>query len=86
MTFFYGLRYQTLMTLRDLTVNEQAQISKLTNVEEKTLLRLKELGISEGRKITCIKRAPFGGPSIYQTSDSVFSLDKNLAQAVGIQK
>jgi Fe2+ transport system protein FeoA len=74
------------MTLRDLIKNEHAKIDGINSVDDKILVRLRELGIYEGTSITCIKKAPFGGPSIYQTSDSVFSLESSLAKAVSVSK
>lgn len=74
------------MTLRDLIKNEQAKINEIASIDQKVLQRLRELGIYEGSSITCIRKTPFGGPSIYQTSDSVFSLESSLAVSVKVTK
>lgn len=72
------------MTLCELSINELAQVSQITLEDQKVLTRLAELGISAGRDITCLRKTPFGGPSIFRTSDSVFSLERSLADSVEI--
>lgn len=47
--------------------------------------RLAELGFQEGKEIICTRSLPFDGPRVYQISDTVISLDKELAKQVQIQ-
>ena len=56
------------------------------NINKGHALRLKEIGLQKGTKVTCLKVLPFGGPRVFQISDSVFSLDKSIAHRVFIQK
>lgn len=73
------------MKLWNLPNNEIATIKSIS-ASEKYSHRLRELGISEGRSITCIRRAPFGGPGVYQLNNCVFSLESSLAQAIEVDK
>ncbi len=72
------------MTLVELNVNQDATISGFLNLEDKIATRLRELGLSQGRTVTCLKQTPFGGPCIYQTGDSIFSLESSLAKVIEV--
>lgn len=74
------------MTLSNLGANESASINQVSLEDEKIVIRLKELGIYTGRDIQCIKKTPFGGPSIFRTGDSVFSLESSLTNCISITK
>ena len=79
-----SVRFRLL--LQDLLVNEKAQVLSIDLMEEKVARRLREIGICEGQIITCLKKTPFGGPGIYQTGDSVFSIERTLADFVKIKR
>lgn len=47
--------------------------------------RLQDLGFSQGENVTCLKKAPFGGPNVYKVGGAVFSLDRKLAKQVWLK-
>ena len=48
--------------------------------------RLEELGFGESREVLCIRKTPFAGTKVFQVGDSVFSLAKDLAELIFIQR
>ncbi len=48
--------------------------------------RLSETGFAHGEKITCIKRLPIKGPSIYLVADGHYCLDKEVAEKIFIRR
>jgi Fe2+ transport system protein FeoA len=48
--------------------------------------RLAALGFRQGQKVRCLGSTPFGGPKIFQIGDSVFSLARDLASGIIIDK
>lgn len=48
-------------------------------------IRLEELGIRKSAKVKCLRKTPFGGPSVFLIGDSVYSLAKDVALCVEIE-
>jgi Fe2+ transport system protein FeoA len=48
-------------------------------------LRLEELGFHEGAVVTCSMAPAMGAPKLYQVANSIYSLEKPLAELVQIQ-
>ena len=44
--------------------------------------RLEDFGFAPGKEIRCLQWTPLSGPRVYQVGDSVFSLDRELADAI----
>lgn len=44
--------------------------------------RLKDLGFHVEEKITCIKRTIAGGPRLYRIGNCVYSLERDIADAI----
>ena len=71
------------MSLWDLNEQESGAIDSIKDhLSKETIIRLREMGISKGGKVVCLKTIPFGGPKLFQISDSVFSLEKPVAEAI----
>ncbi|RLA63778.1 MAG: ferrous iron transport protein A [Epsilonproteobacteria bacterium] len=49
-------------------------------------LRLGELGLLKSGSITCLKKTPFNGPTLYQVGDSVISLAQEVAENIYISR
>lgn len=45
-------------------------------------LRLEELGFKKGALVTCSMAPRLGAPKLYKVANSVYSLEKNLAEMV----
>lgn len=77
------------MTIKlwNLTKTRSAKIISLcTTAQPGECLRLNELGLFAGQKITCLKVAPFKGPRLYQVSDSIFSLAQEVADKIIVEE
>ncbi len=44
--------------------------------------RLAELGFVAGAEVRCVRRVPFGGPSLYQVGGCVLSVEPRLVQRI----
>jgi Fe2+ transport system protein FeoA len=53
-------------------------------LEEGEVRRLHELGFHEGAVVRLLRRVPFGGPSIFEVSGTVFSLEARLVSHVDV--
>jgi len=52
------------------------------SIKENIRTRLEELGFRKGAVITCSMAPKLGAPKLYKVANSVYSLEKNLAQLV----
>lgn len=57
-------------------------LSKVKRSADQT--RLSELGLDPGEIVQCLQSSPFGGPRIYRIGDSVFSIERALAENIEI--
>lgn len=46
--------------------------------------RLTEMGFHIGESVTCLLRPPFGCPRVYRVSNTVYSLEKDLAASIRV--
>ena len=70
------------MSIWTLKAGLSARVTSIVNCSEEFILRLSEIGISVGTEVYCVKETPFGGPKVFSMSDSVFSLDQELASKI----
>ncbi|MEX0915364.1 MAG: FeoA family protein [Wenzhouxiangellaceae bacterium] len=47
--------------------------------------RLIEMGFHGGERVTCLLRPAFGAPRVYRVSNTVFSLDEEIAAHILMQ-
>jgi Fe2+ transport system protein FeoA len=52
---------------------------------EKYKIRLMEFGFHPGESVTCLQSPAFGAPKVYQVSNTVFSLDDEVAAHVAVK-
>lgn len=72
------------MTVWNMHIGNSATIESIDHCSDLFTKRLSELGLFKGAKLTCVKALPFHGPKVYQLSDSIFSLDQELASKIKI--
>jgi len=72
------------MTVWNMNIGNTAIIESIDNCSDPFTRRLSELGLFRGAKLTCLKALPFHGPKVYKLSDSIFSLDRELASKIKI--
>jgi len=51
-------------------------------LEDSYRQRLTEMGFHGGETVTCLLRPAFGAPRVYRVSNTVYSLDKDVAAHV----
>ncbi|MFN8078211.1 MAG: FeoA family protein [Kineosporiaceae bacterium] len=70
-------------TLAELRSGQQAHIAQIDPaIPELLRLRLRHLGFRPGTRVEVIRRAPFGGPSVYRLSDYDLCLRREHARHV----
>ncbi|MFO7762173.1 MAG: FeoA family protein [Wenzhouxiangellaceae bacterium] len=47
--------------------------------------RLTEMGFHGGERVTCLRQPAFGAPRVYRVSNTVFSLDREIAAHILMQ-
>ncbi|MEP5567790.1 MAG: FeoA family protein [Halioglobus sp.] len=52
---------------------------------EKYKIRLMEFGFHPGESVICLQSPSFGAPKVYQVSNTVFSLDDEVAAHVAVR-
>lgn len=55
------------------------------SLAEQYRIRLMEFGFHVGEQVTCLQAPAFGAPKVYQVSNTVFSLDDEVASHVMIR-
>lgn len=55
-----------------------------TGLEAAESRRLGELGFREGARVRFLRRAPFGGPHVYEVCGSVFSVEARLVSHIDV--
>ena len=71
------------MLLSKLQFGEQKRIQKI-NLPPKIKLRLNNMGLTEGVKITLIRTAPLGDPLEIKVRDFYMAIRKNLADKIEV--
>ena len=54
-------------------------------LDEKYRIRLMEFGFHPGETVTCLQAPSFGAPKVYRVSNTVFSLDDEVANHVRVK-
>jgi Fe2+ transport system protein FeoA len=52
---------------------------------EKYRIRLMEFGFHPGERVKCLQSPAFGAPRVYQVSNTVFSLDDEVASHIMVR-
>lgn len=52
---------------------------------EKYRIRLMEFGFHPGESVTCLQSPSFGAPKVYRVSNTVYSLDDEVAAHVRVR-
>lgn len=62
----------------------KAIVSGIEGISDAYLKRMREIGIDVGAEIICLNQPPFSAPRQFQICDGVFSLDKEIADAIKV--
>jgi Fe2+ transport system protein FeoA len=54
-------------------------------LDEKYRVRLMEFGFHPGESVTCLQAPAFGAPKVYRVSNTIFSLDDEVATHVQVK-
>ena len=69
--------------LSGLRTGDRAMVSGIeSGLDAAVRRRLHDLGVSPGTPVTCLRRAPFGGPIVYRIGETELCLRRTLADAV----
>lgn len=71
------------VSLSDLSIGQSGIVSAFK--DEEIALKLIELGVIPGVKVTMIRRAPLGDPLAFACSGSLISIRKNEASGVMVE-
>lgn len=75
------------MTLWSMLSKNDAFVDRICSSLDSTIVdRLREIGLDEGQSIKCLRRSPGNGPVVFQISDSVFTLERKVAEKIFIKK
>lgn len=75
------------MTLWNLNKDEQGVIEGFhPHISPNYLQRLKEFGFEKISKVLCMRGGHLRGSKVFQVSDSLFCIDKDLALKIHIKK
>lgn len=74
------------LTLWSLKAGDRVEILAYDDaLAEKYRIRLMEFGFHPGEWVTCLQSPAFGAPKVYQVSNTVFSLDDEVAAHVRVR-
>jgi Fe2+ transport system protein FeoA len=73
------------MKLADVPLFCRVVIRSFAKADPSTTQRLKELGFFVGRSLECVRKLPWGGPQVFRVGDSVFSLERRLAELIEVE-
>lgn len=54
-------------------------------LDDKYRIRLMEFGFHPGESVTCLQAPAFGAPKVYRVSDTIYSLDDEVAAHVQVK-
>ncbi len=73
-------------SLWSLKAGDQCEIVGYDNaLAEQYKIRLMEFGFHPGERVTCLQSPRFGAPKVYQVSNTIFSLDDEVAAHVEVK-
>jgi len=74
------------MTLWDLEKGASSTISGIeATLSAPLAARLNEMGFNVGVKVVCVRRMPLNGPTVVQLTDTVISLEAQLATMISVE-
>lgn len=74
------------LTLWSLKAGDRCEILAYDDaLAEKYRIRMMEFGFHPGEWVTCLQSPAFGAPKVYQVSNTVFSLDDEVAAHVRVR-
>jgi ferrous iron transport protein A len=74
------------MNMWQLKMDQKAKIVDFsTDISLAQKTRLQDLGFLQKEVVVCVKRIPFGGPSIFRVQSSQFALEKSVASQVLVE-
>ena len=74
------------LTLWSLKAGDRCEILAYDDaLAEQYRIRLMEFGFHPGEWVTCLQSPAFGAPKVYQVSNTVFSLDDEVAAHVRVR-
>ena len=71
-----------IIPLSSLKRGDTAIIASVTERDEKWNRRLEDLGFTPGTVVTTLRKAPFGGPTVYRVRSYELSLRKSEADSI----
>ena len=72
--------------LWDLSAGETARISGYDNtLADNYRIRLMELGFHVNEQVTCVQSPSLGAPKVFRVSNTVFSLDDEVASHILVE-
>lgn len=77
--------YIFYMTLNDLKKGESGKVAEI-KLPQKTVERLKALGISGGAELFMVRAAPLGDPIVIRVFDSEIILRRSVAGGIFLRK
>jgi Fe2+ transport system protein FeoA len=78
---------ETRVTLWTLRAGETCEILDFDDaLAEMYRVRLMEFGFHPGEHVTCVQSPAFGAPKVYRVSNTIFSLDDEVAAHVRVRR
>ena len=73
-------------TLWSLQAGERCEILGFDQVlAENYRTRMMEFGFHPGEKVSCVQSLAFGAPKVYRVSNTIFSLDEEVASHIEVR-
>ena len=73
-------------TLWSLKAGDQCEILEYDDeIAEPYKVRLMEFGFHPGERVSCLQSPAFGAPKVYRVSNTIFSLDDEVAAHVRVK-
>ncbi len=74
------------LSLWSLNAGDRCEILSYDDaLAEKYRIRLMEFGFHPGESVTCVHSLAFGAPKVYRVSNTIFSLDDEVATHVRVR-
>jgi len=84
--FYFCVQFCMTHTLWSLQAGDHCEIMSYDEgIEERYKIRLMEFGFHPGEKVTCLQSPSFGAPKVYRVSNTVFSLDDEVAVHIQVE-
>ena len=81
------MKAETSPTLWSLKAGERCEILDYDDaLAEKYRIRLMEFGFHPGESVTCLQAPALGAPRVYRVSNTIFSLDDEVAAHVKVRR